>query len=365
VFNVVNAAKLTKDVLADFVDYMKTDWRSGMAWAFDSFLSIMKTTFTSAVTLAIAAGKGIGKAFKDHILGGKSADINKKMSDILGTPGNARKYIGAISVNESLVDPENRRAWEPINRQVKKDLVWNKDSTDYKALRAEAEKQYISEQTKNIIGKSFETIADDFKKTFKEIAESAPTALSDAAKKRRAEFEERARKFYAGEGAPVTIGRKRRKGPDDEEPPLAAKGGGGRKGLAPVQTSTMTIEPGFIFGPQKQTAENTRGILAESKKQTALLSPRPGINTPTATVSAQVLTDENTRGILIESQKQTAILSRNPGDTSGPDSTGTKTIFVKYANQAVASLSEIVNILRDSSRTLDNINRSLTPTGGF
>ena len=78
--------ELVKDVFLEFVDFMKKDWRAGLAFAFDTFLSLLKATFKSAVTLAIAGGKGIWRGVKLGLLGGKEKDIARVMKRIYESP---------------------------------------------------------------------------------------------------------------------------------------------------------------------------------------------------------------------------------------------------------------------------------------
>ena len=108
---------LAKDIFMSFVDYMKEDWKSGLAFAFDGFIELLKATMATAVILAIAGGKGIWKGVKEGLLGTKEGRIKIRAGEIYEKeysgekPWNESVYGSPIGGSTVIRDPNNPKLY--------------------------------------------------------------------------------------------------------------------------------------------------------------------------------------------------------------------------------------------------------------
>ena len=224
---------LVKDAFVDFVQFMQKDWRSGMQFVFDSFLDLLEATFKSAVTLAIAGGKGIWAGVKEGLTGGASSEgeINRRAEKIWS------------EADEKQIDE-----WTGSGGPV-----WNR-------VRAVAEAEILQEKTTSLLGGTLDTIKDQWKKAFADIAANAPADLAAAVGEAYARHEERLAAI--GKSGAGIYGAAGGGGQDEAIQRLAASAPGR---LQFQESRFLTFSPGKKFDYQQQTAKNTEKQLIETK----------------------------------------------------------------------------------------------------
>lgn len=154
----VSYMTLVKDTFSSFATFLKDDWKSAADYAFDSFLVLMKTAFESAVTLAIAGGKGIWKGVKKGISDGSGGEINRyALKDYKAAGGAFRTYKGkSIETRKGVLNPT---LWE-----------------DTKAVAAS---EYQKRQVDSILGDTVNVITATWKDAAKEIHDTMPAGLME------------------------------------------------------------------------------------------------------------------------------------------------------------------------------------------
>jgi len=248
---VMNYIALAKDVFMDFVKFMQTDWRSGMQFAFDSFITLLSATMDTAVLMAIAGGKGIWKGVKEVISGGKEGRITSRADEIY-----EKKYSGK--------DPWHVPWEEGIGGNY--NALENKTANDPK-LYAEAMAKATAEENKKTVEKIFgdtkQQLQGIWKDAWTDIKTKTPPALA-------ATVEESFNKFL---GRAAAIGKV--KPWQFEQGEGAGDGGGGGKSGAASQVAGkfsavtgrfLTMAPGAKVDWDKQTASNTKQQIANQKE---------------------------------------------------------------------------------------------------
>ena len=231
------AVTLAKDVFMNFVDYMKEDWRGAMAFAFDSFLKLLKATFESAVIMAIAAGKGIWKGIKMGLAGTESGR-SKERSTMF-----KKLYEEKYGVKPVL--PTMTTA------------IWKgflKEQTKAGEIAREAEKQIPKEQAANIIGGSFKAIKVAWGDAFAAILKDMPAYLREGYEESKAEWRARLKSLgerpgrqpvapgeETGAPAPFSIGALA------DAIKKSISGAGARLGAPLIESRFLTSAPGQRF----------------------------------------------------------------------------------------------------------------------
>ncbi|MBA7713100.1 hypothetical protein ES703_122098 [subsurface metagenome] len=254
---------LVKDVFWDFVVFMKQDWRAGLAFAFGSFLELLKATFKTAVILAIAGGKGIWKGVKEGLLGGDEKELSRKMEQI---------------------EKRRTRLYRAYETEWGKAGDWDKPfkppkesrRLEYPALKALAEKELLQQKTKSILGKSLDAAADTFKQAIDNISKDMPDdfrkAYDESLQKHKKRFEElgaKPGKIPPGEsaaaGAPVPFSMAMADMMKEARSALAQK-------LAPLEARFLTFKPGATFDIERrqvtlmgQNVQNTKNMFQALK----------------------------------------------------------------------------------------------------
>jgi len=159
-----------KDVMWDFVLFMKKDWRAGLAWVFDSFLKLLKAAFKTAVLLAIAGGKGIWQGIKKGLHIGEKYGLRKEMERIYGAEHPGTKLFPAIPPEVGVGALRGR---------------------EYEELKKRAEQAILKRQTEKILGGTLEAVGDTFKDAFTDILKDMPSDLRKETQKAWEEHQRR------------------------------------------------------------------------------------------------------------------------------------------------------------------------------
>lgn len=245
-----------KDVFMDFVDYMKKDWRAGLAFVLDSFLKLLKATFEAAVLLAIAGGKGIWRGVKLGIFGGTGANIHK-LTEARYWKERTGPPMTAAEAAAYEATPLRKRPF-------------------YQKIYKEIEKEILAKQTKSILGETVSAITDTFSEAFTSILKDMPEDLRKKVneaweihlERLKAIGEAPGRKPFipgAGAGAPAPFAWKEM---------LESITSNIKRRLAPMEARFLTFAPGTRFNrtekntgdTAKNTSQATRLIKAGNKK---------------------------------------------------------------------------------------------------
>ena len=164
----VAAVTLVKDVFFSFAGYMKDDWQGAVGFVFDSFLTLLKATFESAVTLAIAGGKGIWKGIKEGLSGGHSRELYDSAEQVFEkkygrAPEKKSWYQHQSTGTDTLGSYVRHYDNEDDNRQMQ-DLVG-----------IQHQQQSLEESG---VGSAMKNALDTFKTAGKEIAANMPAKLA-------------------------------------------------------------------------------------------------------------------------------------------------------------------------------------------
>jgi len=201
----VDGVLLVKDVFFDFVDFMKKDWQRGLSFAFDSFLTLLKATFDSAVELAISGGKGIWAG----LTGKLDKNINKNALERLLGEANVNLYSTIEATKEAyrlaekkginisdlgkegrqqLVEQEMFREIEisGFNKWIKRGTV---EEGMFKRFQEEERKRLLNEYSQR--ESTFTKVENIITKAGKEIAANAPRGLAESAAESFAKYQER------------------------------------------------------------------------------------------------------------------------------------------------------------------------------
>jgi len=225
-----------KDVFFDFINFMKEDWRTGISFVFDSFLKLLKTTFDSAVTLAIARGRGIWKGVKIGIFGGKEAQIDKLTEQRYWK----ERTLGPMTAAEVA-------AYEAIPL---------KERPFYKEKYKEVSAEFLKQQTKSILGETLSVVTDSFQETFAEILKDMPADMRKTYEKSQVKLAKRleALGMPPGKGTAVAAGETGAPTIFDmlKDSIQRAVSTIKRPGLAPREAGLLTMFPGGHMDYQQQ-----------------------------------------------------------------------------------------------------------------
>lgn len=218
-----SSVMFAKDVMWDFVKFMREDWRRGMKFVLDAFLKMLKTTFQTAVILSIAGGKGIWKGIKEGLLGGKEAAIGKEIARI----------------TEEWYKTRGTRFFK------------------YEELRKEAEKRILERKTESILEESLSAVTNAWKETFKAIWKDMPSELRAETKQAWAKHLQRLKGITVPEagGVPGEAGAPGTFALGDTMQALVA---GMRRQLQAQETRFLTFGAGTRFDYVRQLARDTK-----------------------------------------------------------------------------------------------------------
>lgn len=166
-------------VMKEFVKFMKEDWVGGLKFALNAFLKLLKTAFITAIKMSIAAGKAMYRGLREGFLGKPFSE--RKIEHMIGKI--YEEKLAAAKPEELVLPPKMGMIPTP---------------GAYGEYRREALERLEAQTLKDIIGDTFESMKEDWKKTLDEIAEATPSKLTEPVKKAwedlqkiRAEIEER------------------------------------------------------------------------------------------------------------------------------------------------------------------------------
>jgi len=258
---------LVKDVFMDFIEFMKNDWRAGMAFVFDSFLRLLKAAFKSAIEMAIAGGRGIWKGVKEGIFGG---ELEKQYATELAKTTAREGQGGAMGMFPSAEQRERAMRYAE-----------------------EAIKPYTKREIEKMIKGPMGAITDNFKKAFSDILKDMPEDLRDNFNKAWQKNLDRLKKIgempsagaYAGAGGKEGI------------PKIFPLGGIGdalekiisraKQGLQPLEARLLTFAPGRRFNVTEKntgdTAKNTKMTYQEIKNLVAVM--KAAFQTPSVDIN--------------------------------------------------------------------------------
>ena len=242
----ISHVALAKDIFTSFVDFMREDWRSGLKFVFDSFLTLLKTTFRSAVSLAIIGGKGIWQGIQ---------------VGLLGNEGEIKRRIEQLWAKE----------WHPPNLKPSPFTTFATPSSippaKYAELRQIAEQQVLAEKTAEVMSSALGVVSEQWTGAFKQIMDRMPPDLKSAMDEALAEHRKRLAEIQAKGGAPPGI-------PSYSatvfEAVKNALTGAGRKGLGALESRFLTFGPGRVFDYEAQTARNTQQQVLLLRQQVQL-----------------------------------------------------------------------------------------------
>jgi len=247
-----------KDGLLSFVEYMQKDWISATKWAMSSFLDVLEATFNSAVTLAIAGGRGIWKGVKKGVM-------------------------GEGATGEGAIMQRTEKLWrEADEKQIDK---WTASGLPvYGQVRKLAEAELLREEAEKLTGHIGEIVKLQWMDTLEEIWSKAPAGFLEGFEERQQERIDRARirserRFGRGmlAGLGTAGGAGVAGGGQDVVSQIAT--GAARGGLAALESRFMTFKPGQTFDPQQQTAKNTKDMASYLKDADKMLKGiETGIN---------------------------------------------------------------------------------------
>jgi hypothetical protein len=144
-----------KDAFLEFVRFMQEDWKSGLRFALDVFLELLAASFKTAVTMAIAGGRGIAKGVKQGLLGGEPEGLYQATEE-------AYKKEAKPPDIETLTSPEKLDAYYK-NR-------WER----WKAIEDELRPQFQAKETEDILGGSIEAVRKQWREAWDDIVKKAP-----------------------------------------------------------------------------------------------------------------------------------------------------------------------------------------------
>ena len=244
----ISYVALAKDIFTSFVDFMREDWRSGLKFVFDSFLILLKTTFRTAVSLAIIGGKGIWQGVKAGLIGGEDQKIEERIKALY------EQYVAGL-------------AKQPGGQIIEPLGFGNMRTSKYWELRRIAEQQVLAETIAEVIGSAFEVVTEQWTDAVKEILNQLPPDLKIALDEALADHRKRAAEIQAKGGAPegtpsysATV----------FEAVKNALTGAGRKGLGALESRFLTFGPGRVFDYEAQTARNTQQQVLLLRQQVQL-----------------------------------------------------------------------------------------------
>ncbi len=152
---VVSYIELGKDIFMAFADFLLNDWKNAVSFAFNTFLTLMETAFKSAVTLAIAGGKGIWEGVKAGLMGDDTKILKERIM---------RLYHE---------DPERQPLTPPLIVKGGR-----KHSDYYYELQKKAKQQLLQEKTGELMGDSMQVIGKQWKDMIAEIGANMPKSMA-------------------------------------------------------------------------------------------------------------------------------------------------------------------------------------------
>jgi len=247
---------LVKDVFMLFVDFMKKDWRTGLSYAFDAMLTIVKTAFKSAVTMAFVAGGAIYDAIQEGLLGQKKGAIKIATLDLL------KKFEPGVVKQRN--DPELRRkSYKQLNKEyftVGTGLggtryIARENQEKYEKYKKLAEESYIGTNVKKAIGESLNIVTKEWAAAMKDIAGGMPSGMTEDVNRAFAKYQQRLLGITADEtgyavNKPLDWGSETVKDKKIKE---------GKKGKwSPLESRFLTMAPGSTLDIDRRTERNTR-----------------------------------------------------------------------------------------------------------
>jgi len=243
----VSYVGLVKDVFASFINYMRSDWQSGLQYVLDSFLDMLGATFRAAVTLAIAAGEGIYAGIKEALLGRQKHKIEVEVFRRYRDEGGPVREVQGISPSWG---------WGKTSLGTKEFPV---DLERMAEIRADVEADFRQQKTESILGNTLKKIAADFKKTLKGMLLNAPAELGKAWAE---DYARLVAKLEAIGKDSIKYGsaaaREEREETPAGEEAVKALVDKGRQVLQPKEARFLTFAPGTKFGTEEQIAKNTK-----------------------------------------------------------------------------------------------------------
>jgi len=250
----VNAVILIKDVFADFISFMKNDFKGGMKFAFDSFITIMKAAMESAVALAIAGGNGIWKAIKGVF--SNKLDVNTEALKRYNAAGYGSGVVPSTGLNMFSgprvvrYGPDNPELLEKIQKEVE---------AEFAQKRMSEVQQTIWQGVENNIRNAFEDAAQ-------KIIESAPPELKEAVTKSYQEYLARLSKIVSEELPYIPSSGLADTG-EEVLPGGSAAEKGRTGGVSPFVSRFMHGDPStFRSDPVVEVAQNTKTSTAILEK---------------------------------------------------------------------------------------------------
>jgi hypothetical protein len=268
----VNFVILVKDVFADFIDFMKTDFTGGLKWAFDSFLKIMRAAFESAVLAAFAGGQAIWQGVQKGLMG--KGDVNKSALEKYTAGGGT---ITTASMIENQMRQKGIQVWPFDNGQRQKyidenyvriqsggpgsrDVYIDKRNAElYEKARQEALKQYNVSNTKDLMRGLWTGVTESFGRAFEDIISTMPPGLKEEVQKSYKAYLARLQQISL-DNFPYIPGSGIAGGKDD------GRIKGERRGVAIIQRGGLTMGPGARIDPVVETAKKGNEILKKIEK---------------------------------------------------------------------------------------------------
>jgi len=249
-----------KDAFLEFVRFMREDWKSGLRFALDVFLQLLEASFKTAVTMAVAGGRGIWKGVKEGLLGGEAgqSEIDRQTRLSYQKGGGVFKQV-----------PTAMGAAGAMGYAVPTYKLEPADAELYKQLREIVAGEYAKRETESIIGGSIKAIKEYWRDMRDDIVEGMPEklgknlmdALRDNAEKRFGREMEAGAGITAA-GVPAA--------PETVKELVQGK----RQGLTPMEGQYLTFAPGRTFETnyQQQAVKAALEQVKRLEKADALLT---------------------------------------------------------------------------------------------
>ena len=245
---------VVKDVFWDFISFMKSDWRSGLQFALDAMLSLLKATFETAVALAIAGGKGIWAGVKKG-LSGSGAGVHKAAVAEYEKQGGTftRERIKSRGPLQTLSTRHGNRIDDPAK---------------FAAIKAQLEQEQTRADINKMIKTPMAVAMQSFANAAGDIGKNMPPGLKTEVGRSMAKYQARLLDIsqpgetssgYAGGVSPGGFGG----GSTVKNKVLT---GGTRGKLAAAESRFLTMRAGGTLDIEKKTEKNTAAAVAVLKK---------------------------------------------------------------------------------------------------
>jgi len=255
---------LVKDVFMSFVDFMKKDWRTGLKYAFDVMLTIVKTAFKSAITMAFVAGGAIYEAIQEGLLGQKKGAIKIATLDLLNKfePGIVKK-AGERDMSKS-IKQLNKEYFTVGTGLGGTRYIARENQEIYEKYKKLAEESFVGTNVKKAIGESFNIVIKGWDAAMKDIAGKMPTGMKADVDRAFEEYRDRVKWLIKGTGYAAY------KPPGEKEEEVSEevkKLRAGEKGKwSPLESRFLTMAPGSTIDIDRRTEKNTRDTAVALKR---------------------------------------------------------------------------------------------------